>query len=84
MTQNADERIMVRKVTNVHANWSEQGEGQDGKFSIQLVLDNGAVEHVARPTAQDTKVFLKLLEATETVYYDLERQVTVFGEVSLG
>ena len=84
MVQNADDRIMVRKVTNVHANWSEQGEGQDGKFSIQLVLDNGAVEHVARPTAQDTKVFLKLLEGAETVYYDLERQVTIFGEVSLG
>lgn len=84
MAQNADERIKIRKVTNVHANWSEQGEGTDGKFSLQLVLDNGAVEHVARPTAQDMKVFLKLLDGTETIYYDLERQVTIFGEVEFG
>lgn len=84
MAQSADERIQVRKVTDVHANWSEQGEGVDGKFSVQLILDNGAVEHVSRPTAQDLKVFLKLLKGTDTVYYDLEREVTVFGPVSLG
>ena len=82
MTQSADDRIRVRKVTDIHANWSEQGDGAPGKFSIQLILDNGAVEHVARPTAQDTKVFLKLLAGTDTVYYDLERGVTVFGPVS--
>lgn len=84
MAQSADERIQVRKVTDVHANWSEQGEDVDGKFSVQLILDNGAVEHVSRPTAQDLKVFLKLLKGTDTVYYDLEREVTVFGPVSLG
>lgn len=82
MAQNADERIMVRKVTDVHANWSEQGEGEPGKFSIQLVLDNGAVEQVARPTAQATKVFLKLIADAENVYYDLERRVTVFSDVT--
>ena len=82
MAQSADDRVMVRKVTDVHANWSEQGEGEPGKFSVQLVLDNGAVEHVARPTAQDTKVFLKLLADSESVYYDLERGVTVFSDVT--
>lgn len=82
MAQNAGDTIMVRKVTDVHGNWSEQGEGVAGKFSIQLVLDNGAVEHVARPTAQDTKVFLKLLADSETVYYDLERGVTIFSDVA--
>lgn len=84
MTQSADDRIKVRKVTNVHANWSEQGEGVDGKFSVQLVLDNGAVEHVARPTAEDIKVYLKLLSRVDTIYYDLDNEVTVFGAVSLG
>lgn len=82
MAHNADDRVQVRKVTDVHANWSEQGEGVAGKFSIQLVLDNGAVEHVARPTAQDTKVFLKLLADSETVYYDLGRGVAVFSDVA--
>lgn len=82
MAQSTDDRIQVRKVTDVHANWSEQGEGVSGKFSVQLVLDNGAVEHVARPTAQDTKVFLKLLADAETVYYDVERGVTIFSDVA--
>lgn len=82
MAQSADDRIQVRKITDVHANWSEQGEGVPGKFSVQLVLDNGAVEHVARPTAQDTKVFLKLLADAETVYYDVERGVTIFSDVA--
>lgn len=82
MAQNADNGIQVRRVTDVHANWSEQGDGVDGKFSVQLVLDNGAVEHVARPTAQDTKVFLKLLADSESVYYDLERGVTLFSNVT--
>lgn len=82
MANNADGGIQVRKVTDVHANWSDQGAGVDGKFSVQLVLDNGAVEHVARPTAQDTKVFLKLLGDSESVYYDLERGVTIFSDVA--
>lgn len=82
MAQSADDRIQIRKVTDVHANWSDQGEGVPGKFSVQLVLDNGAVEHVARPTAQDTKVFLKLLADSETIYYDLERGVTTFSDVA--
>lgn len=82
MAQNSGERILVRKVTDIHANWSEQGEGEPGKFSIQLVLDNGAVEHVARPTAQDAKVFLKLLADSDSLYYDLENGVTIFSDVT--
>ena len=28
----ADGHIQVRQVTDVHANWSEQGDGTPGKF----------------------------------------------------
>lgn len=43
------EKINVRQVTAVHANWSEEDNGAPGKFSMQLILDNGAEERVIRP-----------------------------------
>ena len=42
MSEKSESRIQVRQVTDVHANYSEQGEGRDGKYSLQLILDNGA------------------------------------------
>lgn len=81
MAENTERQIDVRRVTDVHANWSEHGRGEEGKFSFQLILDNGAVEHVARPTAEDAKVFIKLLKESESVYFDLSREVTIFNGV---
>ena len=40
--QSTEQSILVRQVTDVHANWSEQERGAPGKFSFQLILDNGA------------------------------------------
>jgi hypothetical protein len=34
--------IKVRQVTDVHANWSHQAPSEHGKFSYQLILDDGA------------------------------------------
>ena len=42
--QNTEQTIRVRQVTDVHSNWSYQGELENGKFSYQLILDNGAEE----------------------------------------
>lgn len=75
------EKITVRMVSEVHANWSEQGSDEPGKFSFQLVLDDGAVEHIARPTAQDAKVFLKLVRDSDSFYFDTEREVAIFNGV---
>lgn len=80
-TNTADERIQVRKVTDLHANWSNQGELKPGKFSLQLILDNGAEETVVLPTAPDTKVLVKLFQAGDTVYYDTGRGAITFNEV---
>src|SRR5215213_755189 len=56
---------MVRQVTNVHANWSEQERGGPGKFSYQLILDNGAEEYAIRPEAEDADVLIELFKLTE-------------------
>lgn len=76
-----DSPIKVRKVTDIHANWSEQGDLEPGKFSLQLILDNGAEETVVLPTAPDTKVLVKLLGSSDTVYFDTERGAISFNEV---
>ncbi len=76
--------IKVRQVTQVHANWNEEERGAEGKFSFQLILDNGAEEYVLRPTSEDSDVLVDLFEQTDTVYFDTERGVLIFGDVSTG
>ena len=82
--QRTEQQIKVRQVTEVQASWTERGRGEPGSFTIQLILDNGAEEYVILPTAEDSKVMLRLLEMAETVYFDLDRKVLVPGTISLG
>lgn len=76
--------IKVRRVTDIHSNWNEQGDGQSGKFSFQLILDDGAEEAVIRPTVEDSDVLMDLIPASGEVYYDTERRVIIFNNVGLG
>lgn len=84
MSENVERNILVRQVTDVHANWSEQERGGSGKFSYQLVLDNGAEEYAIRPDAEDAEVLIELFKSTGTVYFDMERKVLIFGSIPLG
>ena len=81
--QRTEQQIKVRQVTEVQASWTERGRGEPGSFTIQLILDNGAEEYVILPTAEDSEVLMELLEKTETLYFDLERQVLMFGNISM-
>ena len=54
--QHTEQSIKVRQITDVHANWSSQGPLEIGKFSYQLILDNGVEEALIMPTAEDAKV----------------------------
>ena len=82
--QNTEQNIMVRQVTDVHANWSEQERGAPGKFSFQLILDNGAEKYAIRPDAEDADVLVELFNLTDKLYFDMSRQVLIFGNVPLG
>ena len=82
--QNTERNIMVRQVTDVHANWSEQERGAPGKFSFQLILDNGAEEYAIRPDAEDADVLVELFGMTDKIYFDMSRQVLIFGNIPLG
>jgi hypothetical protein len=81
---NTEQSIMVRQVTNLHANWSEQERGGAGKFSYQLILDNGAEEYAIRPEAEDADVLIELFTLTDKIYFDMSRQVLIFGNIPLG
>jgi len=82
--QNTEQNIVVRQVTDVHANWSEQERGAPGKFSFQLILDNGAEEYAIRPDVEDADVLVELFKLTDKLYFDMSRQVLIFGNVPLG
>ena len=81
MEGSADTRIVVRTVTDVHANYSAHGEGEPGIFSYQLILDDGAVEHVFLPPAQDADVINDLLAASDDVVFDESRGNLIFRSV---
>jgi hypothetical protein len=82
--ERTEEAIQVRQVTNVHPNWNEEQRGEPGKFSFDLILDNGAEEYVIRPMVQDSKMIAKLLRRAKSHYFDLERKVLISRNIPLG
>ena len=82
--QQTESAIKVRQVTQAHANWNEEERGAPEKFSFQLMLDTGAEEYVIRPTVDDTKEILKLLERSKSITFDLERRVLIPNDLPLG
>ncbi len=79
--QNPEQQIKVRQVTDIHSNWNYEGELKDGKFSYQLILDDGAEEALVLPTANDAKVLRDLIHDADTLYWDTENQVLIFGKI---
>ncbi len=79
--QNTERTIQVRQVTDIHANWNYEGELKDGKFSYQLILDDGAEEALVLPTANDAKVLRDLIHDVDTIYWDTQNQVLIFGKI---
>jgi len=82
--QHTEQTIRVRQVTDVQISWSEEGRGEPGAFTVQLILDNGAQEYVLQPTSEDTRVQHELFKQAKTVYFDLDRKVLIFGNIPLG
>lgn len=82
--QNTEQTVRVRQVTDVQISWTEHGRGDEGSFTVQLVLDNGAEEYILQPTAEDTKVTIELLKRAKSIYFDLDRKVLISSNVPLG
>jgi hypothetical protein len=76
--------IKVRKVTHWQPNFSLSGAGEPGTYLFQLILDHGASEVVLNVNVDDADNLFDWLAASNDVYYDLEREVLLFGVRSVG
>jgi hypothetical protein len=75
--QQTEAAIKVRQVTDYQASWTERERGAPGAFTFQLILDDGAEEYVLRPVVEDAKVLNKLLDQSESLFFDLQRRVLI-------
>jgi hypothetical protein len=78
------QQIKVRKVTHWQPTFTHRDSGQHGLYTFQLILDNGADEHILGVTAEDADNLFDWLHASTDVYYDLERRVLMFGTRAVG
>ena len=73
----------VRQVTNIQASWTEEERGEEGKFTLQLILDNGVEEYILQPDADDIAPLLKLFAKSGHTTFDLERKVLMFANLTV-
>src|ERR671921_1519182 len=78
-----ERRYQVRQVTDIQASWTEQERGQRGRFTLQLILDNGVEEYILEPDADDLDVLVKLFARSDHTTFDLERKVLMFSNLSV-
>jgi len=76
-------RYNVRQVTNIQASWTEKERGEEGRFTLQLILDNGVEEYILAPQSDDIDVILKLFTRSGGATFDLERKVLMFSNLSV-
>jgi hypothetical protein len=74
-------RYQVRQVTGFQASWMEQARGEEGMFTIQLILDHGIQEYTLEVISDDLDGLLTLLKRSKHTTFDLERKVLMFGNV---
>lgn len=74
-------RYKVRQVTDFQASWVEGERGEDGQFTIQLILDNGVEEYILEPTEDDADLLVKLLGRSKHTTFDLERKIVMFSNL---
>ena len=81
--QKLERGYKVREVTNIQASWTEQERGEEGKFTLQLILDNGIEEYIINPESDDMEPLLKLFQMSDHAMFDLERKVLMFGTLKV-
>jgi hypothetical protein len=79
-----DDSIKVRQVSHYQFSWVAGEAGQDGTYTLQLVLDQGAWEEVLTLSGEAADNLQDLLVAASTVYYDVGRRVLMFGTTKVG
>ena len=79
-----DDSIQVRQLSHYQFSWMPGEPGQDGIYTLQLVLDEGAWEEVLTVTPEDADNLQDLLSSASIVHYDVGRRVLMFGTTPVG
>jgi hypothetical protein len=80
-SQQLQQRYRVRQVTDIQASWVETERGARGRFTLQLILDNGVEEYILEPDADDLDVLVKLFARSDHTTFDLERKILMFSNL---
>ena len=79
-----DDSIRVRHLSHYQFSWIAGEPGQDGTYTLQLVLDQGAWEEVLTLTGEDADNLQDMLSTSDDVFYDVGRRVLMFGTTPVG
>ena len=79
-----DNTLTVRQLTHYQFSFVPGEPGEDGTFTLQLVLDQGAWEEVLTVDHEDAEVLQSLLRHTDSVFYDTRHRTLVFGTQKVG
>ena len=84
MAELTDDDLRVRQLSHYQFSWTAGASGENGTWSLQLVLDEGAWEEVLTVTADDADNLQDVLKNTQHVFYDVGRRVLMFGVTKAG
>ena len=79
-----DDSIRVRQVSHYQFTWIAGPAGEDGTWTLQLVLDQGAWEEVLTLTEDDADNLQDMLSSAKVVHFDVGRRVLMFGTTAVG
>jgi hypothetical protein len=70
----------TRQVTVVNANWTAGGDGEDGRFELMLVTDDGEQRTLA-PSAAAMTALLSLARADTILLWDPANRTLIAGNI---
>ena len=79
-----DDSLKVRQLTHYQFSWVAGEPEEEGTFTLQLILDQGAWEEVLTVDSDDAEVLQHLLAKTKDVHYDIPRRTLMFGVAKVG
>ena len=79
-----DDSVVVRQLSHYQFTWVAGPPGEEGTFTLQLVLDEGAWEEIVTVDAEDAEVLQGLLKRSKSVFYDVRRRSLIFGTTPVG
>ena len=79
-----DDSIVVRQLSHYQFSWVAGPPGEDGTYTLQLVLDQGAWEEVLTVDPDDADNLQDMLSTAEIVHYDVRRRTLMFGTTRVG